>query len=177
MKTLEQVRAIVLLPAVGTMLIPGMIIYLTGNVAFGWSLSLPFNLVPIVLGSSITVLGLILWVQNVRMFAKIGRGTLAPWDPTEKLVVHGVYKHVRNPMISGVSCILLGEAMLLGSTLLFCWFVLFLLGNLIYIPLIEESALTRPFGDDYILYKKNVPRWIPRLRPWNGSFGDEADKS
>ncbi|MGA2256093.1 MAG: hypothetical protein ABSG53_15710 [Thermoguttaceae bacterium] len=23
-------------------------------------------------------------------------------------------------------------------------------------------------GDDYLLYKKNVPRWIPKLTPWKG---------
>jgi hypothetical protein len=34
--------------------------------------------------------------------------------------------------------------------------------------------LERRFGDDYILYKKNVPRWIPRLNPWKSPHDDEA---
>ena len=39
-------------------------------------------------------------------------------------------------------------------------------GNLIYIPLIEEKKLTERFGNEYLIYKKNVPRWIPRLSSW-----------
>jgi protein-S-isoprenylcysteine O-methyltransferase Ste14 len=39
--------------------------------------------------------------------------------------------------------------------------------------LVEEKSLKKRFGDNYRLYKKNVPRWIPRVRPWisdkNGS--------
>jgi len=45
--------------------------------------------------------------------------------------------------------------------------------NAIYIPLVEEPGLERRFGDDYFLYKKNVPRWIPRLRPWEGLSEDK----
>ena len=54
-------------------------------------------------------------VWTNRLFATIGHGTLAPWNPPEKLVVRGVYRHVRNPMITGVFCILLGEAVFFGS--------------------------------------------------------------
>ena len=38
--------------------------------------------------------------------------------------------------------------------------------NVTYIPLVEERALEERFGESYREYKKNVPRWIPRLRPW-----------
>jgi protein-S-isoprenylcysteine O-methyltransferase Ste14 len=78
-------------------------------------------------------------------------------------------------MISGVLCILLGEAILFGSLPLFYWFVFFLVGNLIYMPLVEERDLERRFGEDYILYKQNVPRWIPRSRPWDAPFDQETD--
>ena len=40
--------------------------------------------------------------------------------------------------------------------------------NVIYIPLSEEPGLARRFGDDYLEYKRNVPRWVPRLTPWEG---------
>jgi hypothetical protein len=40
--------------------------------------------------------------------------------------------------------------------------------NLIYIPLVKERGLAKRFGDDYLLYKRNVPRWIRRLTPWEG---------
>ena len=65
--------------------------------------------------------GFALWVWTVRLFARIGRGTLAPWDPTERLVVEGPYAHVRNPMITGVLAVLLGEALIFGSTAIAIW--------------------------------------------------------
>jgi protein-S-isoprenylcysteine O-methyltransferase Ste14 len=69
-------------------------------------------------------------------------------------------------MISGVFCILLGEALIFGSMVLLTWFVMVVIINLIYIPLLEEPGLEQRFGADYVLYKQNVPRWIPRLTPW-----------
>jgi protein-S-isoprenylcysteine O-methyltransferase Ste14 len=83
-----------------------------------------------------------------------------------KLVVEGPYRHVRNPMITGVMSILLGEAVGLGSPPLLIWFALFFTVNAVYMPLVEEPGLARRFGDDYAVYKRNVPRWLPRPRPW-----------
>ena len=76
-------------------------------------------------------------------------------------------------MISGVLSILLGEATIPGSVLLFFWFIVFLLLNMIYMPLFEEPGLERRFGAEYALYKKNVLRWIPRLKPWDTPFQSE----
>jgi protein-S-isoprenylcysteine O-methyltransferase Ste14 len=166
MTLLRHLLSITLLPATVTLIIPIRIITTTGSIRPGWGLNFPWQILPMLLGSFLIAIGLFLLVNTIRMFAKIGRGTLAPWDPTRRLVVNGVYRYVRNPMISGVMFILLGEATLLGSRPLFNWFLLFLLINAIYIPLSEERGLQRRFGDDYRLYKANVPRWIPRLRPW-----------
>jgi len=113
-------------------------------------------------------LGLWLMVQTIRLFVLVGDGTLAPWDPTQRLVVRGVYRHVRNPMISGVLFILLGEAVFLGSMALFYWFLAAAVVNLIYIPLFEEPGLEDRFGQDYVEYKRHVPRWLPRFSPWLG---------
>jgi hypothetical protein len=38
--------------------------------------------------------------------------------------------------------------------------------NAVYIPLAEEPSLAKQFGDDYLTYKQNVPRWAPRLTLW-----------
>ena len=67
--------------------------------------------------------------RTISLFARVGQGTLAPWDPTQRLVVLGPYRHVRNPMISGVLAILLGEAALLGSPPLLVWFGAFFAVN------------------------------------------------
>ena len=69
-------------------------------------------------------------------------------------------------MISGVCCVLLGEAVLVGSRPLLVWLGAFAGINLIYIPLLEEPALARRFGERYRIYRQHVPAWIPRCRPW-----------
>jgi len=113
-------------------------------------------------------IGLVLFVASVRRFATEGRGTLAPWDPPRRLVVRGPYRYVRNPMISGVVFVLLGEALLLVSRAHLTWAVVFFAVNCIYIPLVEEPMLAARFGPDYREYCRRVPRLVPRLRPWIG---------
>ncbi len=165
---LKHVRAILLLPFNVTLVIPGIIVSATRSIEIGWGLSLPLSLVPIFLGVLLICIGLALMYKTISLFARLGKGTLAPWDPTQELVTHGIYRHVRNPMISGVFCILSGEAILVGSFPLLIWFTVFLVLNLIFIPLFEEPNLEARFGDEYRLYKENVPRWLPRLKPWEG---------
>ena len=161
MNTWKQLRAILLLPGTVTVIIPAMILYRTRA---GWPSS-PWN---IVIGGIFICAGLALMIWTNCLFTTVGHGTLAPWNPPQKLVVRGVYRHVRNPMITGALSILLGEAIFFGSWRLFYWLGFFFLVNMIYIPLSEEPGLVRRFGDDYLHYKQNVPRWIPRLTPWRG---------
>jgi protein-S-isoprenylcysteine O-methyltransferase Ste14 len=101
----KHFRTILLLPGVVTVVVPAMIIYRTGIEPFS---STPRILVAL-LGVMLVGAGLVLLAATNRHFAKIGKGTLAPWNPTSQLVVEGVYRHVRNPMISGVFAILLGD--------------------------------------------------------------------
>jgi protein-S-isoprenylcysteine O-methyltransferase Ste14 len=110
--------------------------------------------------------GLCLCAWTVTLFARKGQGTPAPWDPPRRLVVAGPYRHVRNPMITGVLLVLLGEALLLGSWPIFAWFCLFVLGNALYIPLVEEKRLALRYGQPYQDYRAHVPRWLPGLRGW-----------
>jgi protein-S-isoprenylcysteine O-methyltransferase Ste14 len=116
-------------------------------------------------------LGLTLAASTVRLFSTRGRGTPAPWDPPRKLVVQGPYRHVRNPMISAVLAMLAAEALLLQALPLAAWMAFFFAANAVYFPLVEEQGLERRFGDDYRVYKANVPRWIPRLTPWTPPQG------
>ena len=115
-------------------------------------------------------IGLTLFIASLAHFATRGRGTLAPWDPPKQLVVSGPYRYVRNPMISGVIFVLLGEALLLRSMPHTQWALLFIVINLIYIPLTEEPMLEARFGDAYREYCKHVGRIIPRVRPWRAEI-------
>ena len=169
MSALRHFRAILLLPSMVTVVVPATILLCTGPDTFDLWQSYPASRVALpILGGAFICLGLVLMVATIRLFVTIGKGTLAPWNPTQRLVVQGVYRHVRNPMISGVLFVLLGEGILGASLPLFVWFVLFVIGNAVYIPLAEEPGLMKRFGEDYPAYKQNVPRWVPRLSPWEG---------
>ena len=119
-----------------------------------------------VIGVLLAVAGLILLAVTASMFIRFGRGTIAPWNPTRKLIVSGLYLHVRNPMIIGVLTALLGESLIFHSVQIFTWLIAFFIINDIYFVFSEEPGLTKRFGEEYLEYKRNVPRWIPRLRPW-----------
>jgi protein-S-isoprenylcysteine O-methyltransferase Ste14 len=152
----RHLAAILFLPVVATVVIPALIVRESGATVG------PLAFV----GAPLIALGLALLVSTIKLFASVGRGTLAPWDPTTRLVVRGPYRYVRNPMISGVLFVLLGEAALFGSVPLLIWFGAFLAINVVYFPLVEEPGLSRRFGPEYAEYKANVRRWVPRIRPW-----------
>ena len=157
MSVWRHVRAIGLLPGTVTLVVPGYVVWRNGGELGWWT---PFGVVLI-------ALGLLLVVRTVSLLARIGRGTLAPWDATQRLVVRGPYRYVRNPMISGVLAIVLGEAIALRSGPLLLWLAIVFAVNAVYMPLVEEPGLRSRFGEDYDRYRSHVPRWIPRLRPWS----------
>jgi protein-S-isoprenylcysteine O-methyltransferase Ste14 len=117
-------------------------------------------------GLAIGAVGFLLFAASLRLFFTIGRGTLAPWDPPRNLVVRGPYRYVRNPMISGVILMLVAIALVLQSGAHAVWAATFLAANLLWCPLAEEPVLEAKFGDEYRTYKKNVRRFLPRLRAW-----------
>jgi len=161
---LRHLIAVAALPFVVTVVIP---VWLArrDHVSLSPAPTLPLILVQIV-GVVLIVVGVILFASTLRRFATEGKGTLAPWDPPRKLVVHGPYRYVRNPMISGVLIVILGEALVLLSVSHFWWVLTFFVINAVYIPLLEEPLLESRFGDSYTEYRRHVPRLIPRLTPW-----------
>jgi protein-S-isoprenylcysteine O-methyltransferase Ste14 len=161
---LRHIASIIVLPVMVTVVVPLWL--LSGDVSLGWTDQRMVRAVMFTAGVASFVLGLTLFVATLRDFARLGRGTLAPWDPPRVLVVEGVYRYVRNPMISGVLLILMSEVLLIGSPRLLGWLVFFFLVNLLYIPLIEEPALANRFGERYRIYQYHVPRWVPRRSPW-----------
>lgn len=163
---LRHARAILLLPGMVLGVIPAAILVYGSYDGPDWS-GAP-RVAGLVAGALALLLGISLMTLTIRLFARVGEGTLAPWDPTRKLVVEGVYRHVRNPMISGVCSNLLGEALLFASRDLLAWAAFFFALNALFIPLLEEPDLRRRFGADYDEYRRHVPRWIPRRSPWRG---------
>ncbi len=161
----RQIRAIALLPGVVVVLVPAVLLGAFGA-DVGWDLGGAAAVLSVLLGVALIVGGFGLWLWTVRLFARLGGGTLAPWDPPRTLVVEGPYRHVRNPMIAAVLMVLAGEAALFGSLPLLIWFGLFFLANYVGFQVYEEPGLERRFGEEYLVYKRNVPRWLPRRTPW-----------
>jgi protein-S-isoprenylcysteine O-methyltransferase Ste14 len=145
--------------------IPTCLIVLSNDYVLGWGFD-PVDIFLLLLGISLIVFGAALLIVCIRMFARIGNGTLAPWAPTQNLVVGGLYRRARNPMISGVLIVILGESIFFSSLPIFVWFILALLVNHIYFIKSEEPGLIARFGDEYRNYMEHVPRWIPRRTPW-----------
>jgi protein-S-isoprenylcysteine O-methyltransferase Ste14 len=173
MRALRHAIAVLLLPGVVVVLVPALIVWRTGSMTVGWGLPVALAVLAVVFGAALVAVGSALVVWTIVLFVRVGRGTLAPWDPTSRLVARGPYAHVRNPMISGVLFLLLGEAVLLGSVPLFGWFVLVGAVNAIYMPLVEEPGLVRRYGDEYERYRAHVPRWLPSARPWQPPDGGD----
>lgn len=104
--------------------------------------------------------GIAMWIWCSRLLKIKGEGTAMPTDPTQQLVRVGPYKHIRNPMALSVWAILLGEALYFNSLYLYIWTVLIVLLFLIFIPKYEEPNLLKKFGQRYMEYRAEVPRWF-----------------
>lgn len=163
---IRHLLSILLLPFMVVVMVPRWLVgaYGTG----GWGGTPAIDGVAKAMGAGVFAVGFALFAWCVLLFARVGRGTLAPWDPTRRLVAVGPYRHVRNPMISGVLLMLAGEAMLWRSGVPALWAGAFLLINHAYFLLSEEHGLERRFGESYRAYRTHVPCWIPRPTPWRG---------
>lgn len=95
-------------------------------------------------------------------FVRRGHGTPAPYDPPRRLVIVGLYKHIRNPQYVGVILVALGEAILSGRTLLFLYAGILALGYHLFVRWYEEPTLRRAFGEEYVRYCAVVSRWLPQ---------------
>lgn len=155
-----------MLPGTVVVLVPALILIAGRGPEIGWGLAGVAAVLPVLLGLALIAAGFALWLWTVRLFARIGEGTLAPWDPTRRLVVEGPYRHLRNPMISAVLAMLAGEAALLGSWPLLIWCATFFAVNHVFFRVQEEPGLERRFGEEYRTYRRDVPRWLPRRTPW-----------
>ena len=116
------------------------------------------------LGAASFAAGTLTVIACIVEFARRGRGTPAPMDAPRELVVHGPYRHVRNPMYLGAVLVLLGELAFAPSwgfaTYIATWFGAIWLLVVTY----EEPTLRERFGESYERYARHVRRWVPRLK-------------
>jgi len=116
-----------------------------------------------------SVLGFAVAARCVWDFGWTGHGTPAPMAPPQRLVVVGFYRYVRNPMYVGFASGWIGLWIIFGHAN--PWAIAAVaavaVGVYLFVRLYEEPTLRGKFGADYEEYCRNVPRWRPRLDPWN----------
>ncbi len=117
-------------------------------------------------GVVLIVAGVAVLLESFARFVLEGRGTPAPLAPTDRLVVGGLYRHVRNPMYLAVLATILGQALLLWRPILLGYAAAFGLAVWVFVRGYEEPTLTARYGSQYTAYRASVPGWWPRLRPW-----------
>jgi protein-S-isoprenylcysteine O-methyltransferase Ste14 len=127
-------------------------------------------------GLGLMVVGAGIVLSAFARFVLEGRGTPAPVAPTPRLVVGGLYRHVRNPMYLAVAATIIGQALLLGRPELLVYAALFLGTTAMFVHWYEEPTLREQYGDEYEAYRRAVPGWWPRLRAWTPADGAEAPR-
>lgn len=163
----RHLLSILVAPVTMTLVIPALIVVAAGVRAP--DLSSPATVAMVITGGLLIAGGLSLMVWTMVLFDRIGKGTLGVGNVLGEpvhLVVDGPYRHVRNPMITGVLCVLLGEATIAASGWLLGWFAIFFALLATSIRFWEEPHLAQRYGAEYVEYRRNVPRWIPRISAW-----------
>ena len=147
---------------------PGVVAGLISWWLTGWRVQqpLPYWAPLRVVGTVLIAGGALVLVLAFARFVMEGAGTPAPVSPTQRLVVGGLYRYVRNPMYVAVVATIIGQALALGQP------VLLISGAAVgaamgaFARWYEEPTLRHQFGAEYDAYQRAVPGWWPRLRPW-----------
>jgi protein-S-isoprenylcysteine O-methyltransferase Ste14 len=155
---------------------PGVVVGLGPWLLTGWRMRYPFPFyAPVrVIGAVLLAAALAFLVSAFVRFVAEGLGTPAPVAPTEHLVVGGLYRYVRNPMYVAIVVAILAQAALLGQPVLLWYGLGIALVQAAFVRLYEEPGLRRRYGAEYDTYRRAVPAWWPRLRPWRGAESPPA---
>ncbi len=147
----RALMAVLALPLVVAFLVPNLIAIFD-----------PWRMPGLGLGLLLLLLGVVLLVWCVRDFYVAGKGTLAPWNPPEQLVIVGLYRYSRNPMYVVVLIILSGRILLLGSPVLVVYTVGVAYAFHHRVVRYEELRLRETFASAWEAYEQSVPRWLGR---------------
>ena len=140
---------------------PGTAAILVPYLLTGWDAADP-SLAARIAGAALTIAGGAVLVSAFARFALQGLGTPAPIAPTERLVVQGLYRYVRNPMYLAVTATILGQWLLLARPVLLAWALVFAAVTYAFVRGYEEPTLLATYGEEYERYRKEVPGWWPR---------------
>lgn len=148
---------------------PGIVAGLVPWLISGWDVRWPisgFGVVIVTLGSALLAVAILVLIRNFIRFVVEGRGTPSPVLQTERLVVGGDYRFVRNPMYLAVIAAILGQAMIFGSLALLIYALAVWAMMASFVRWYEEPLLQTRYGEQYRRYRQGVRAWVPRLHPW-----------
>jgi protein-S-isoprenylcysteine O-methyltransferase Ste14 len=163
--------------AVFFVLAPGVVAGLVPWWLTGWRVRYPqpsWVWLPLrVAGGVLIAVGVVVLVQAFVRFVAEGVGSPAPVAPTQRLVVGGLYRYVRNPMYLAVVTTIVGQALVLAQPVLLGYAVVVGAAMVGFVHGYEEPTLARQFGEQYQAYRRAVPAWWPRRRPWRPGETDQ----
>lgn len=148
---------------------PGIVAGLVPWLISGWDVRWPisgFGVVVMALGSALLAVAIVVLIRNFIRFVVEGRGTPSPVLQTERLVVGGDYRFVRNPMYLAVIAAILGQAMIFGSFALLIYALAVWAMMASFVRWYEEPLLQNRYGEEYVRYRQGVRAWVPRLHSW-----------
>ncbi|WP_213454733.1 methyltransferase family protein [Rhizomonospora bruguierae] len=132
----------------------------------------PYWAVARVAGAVLVTGGAVVLVQAFVRFVREGAGTPAPVAPTERLVVGGLYRYLRNPMYVAVIATIVGQALLLGRLGVLVYALVAAAAMMAFVKGYEEPRLAARYDAEYAEYRANVPGWWPRRTAWRQSAAD-----
>lgn len=128
----------------------------------GHAPGLPLQLI----GAALITAGTLVLVRAFVQFVRDGRGSPAPVAAPDLLVVNGLYRYVRNPMYVAVVLVITGQVLLFARLDLLWWVAVVAAASAAFVHGFEEPDLRERFGARYDEYRRAVPAWLPRMRPW-----------
>ncbi len=152
---------------------PGVVAGLVPWLISGWDVRWPmsgFSVVVMALGFALLAVAVTVLIRDFVRFVVEGRGTPSPVLQTERLVVGGDYRFVRNPMYLAVIAAILGQAMIFGSLGLLLYALAVWLIMATFVRWYEEPLLQSRYGEEYGRYRRGVRAWVPRLHPWHADM-------
>ena len=145
---------------------PGVVAGLVPWLISGWQVRgpmTPLAIVRVTVGGLLLLLAIGVLVRAFLRFVTEGHGTPAPVAPTERLVVGGEYRFVRNPMYLAVITAVLGQAIIFGSLSLLWYAVVLWAVMAAFVRWYEEPVLLKRYGEEYQRYRHAVRAWLPRF--------------
>jgi protein-S-isoprenylcysteine O-methyltransferase Ste14 len=147
-----------------TIFVALLLIYVPANLLSWSGIVSPTTIdVQQVVGVIVGTIGIGLAIWCVLVFALVGEGTPAPFDPPRKLVIRGPYRFVRNPMYVGAGLALAGASLYYESWSVFAYAGVFLVLSHAFVVLYEEPTLRRTYEQEYEEYCRRVRRWLPTI--------------